>query len=188
MPDGPIPDAVTVSVVFHTPFRVAGGSANDGVDATYRADNPLPASTLKGLMRSQASRILGLSKPVVQEVFGSELAASPWWWSDAELIDTRVSVRTQLRIDDESGTAANGAVRTADQLWPSGARFVVARRDAVPAHRLSAHLAVLEASARSVTALGESRRRGMGWVSLRPDRPWDAERQALLLALRQEGS
>lgn len=178
--------ALQVHIVFHGPFRVASGSASDGLDATYRADNPLPASTLKGLMRAQAERTLALPEELVGEVFGHPQHASPWWWSDAELDEPREMVRTQLRIDEQTATAFPGAVRTNGQLWPRGGRFTVAMRDAIPMPRVTVHRAVLEAAARAVTGLGSDRRRGLGWVSFQPDAPWDESRRQMLLSLRRE--
>lgn len=177
-------DTLTIDIVFHTPFRVASGQADDGLSATYRPDDQLPASSLKGLMRAQAGTVLGIDAAVVAEVFGSAHKPSPWWWSDADLQDSQEWIRTSLRINADTGTAADGALRTSGEVWPGAGSFVVRRRDLVPAERVALHLAVLAASARSVTSLGSDRRRGLGWVSFRPQRAWDEDQMRLLLAAR----
>ena len=176
--------SLVIQIAFHGPFRVETGAASDGLDATYRLENPLPASSLKGLMRAQASTVLGVAPSVVDEVYGSAQAGSPWRWSDASIEDAREMVRTSVRIDPKTGTALGGALRTAGELWPVSGRFEVRRRGSVPAERHPQHLAVLAASARAITALGADRRRGLGWVSLTPDLPWDDTQRELLLAAR----
>jgi CRISPR/Cas system CSM-associated protein Csm3 (group 7 of RAMP superfamily) len=174
-----------VRIDFHGPFRIQTGAAADGLDATFHPDNPLPASSIKGLMRAQAQLVLGVAVPIVEEVFGSPRAGSPWWWSDAEVEDARAMVRTSTRIDQDTGTVFPGAVRTAAELWPARGSFQIRRRGLVPDERVAQHLAVLAASARAVTALGSDRRRGLGWVSMTPDIPWDRRQRDLLIAARR---
>jgi CRISPR/Cas system CSM-associated protein Csm3 (group 7 of RAMP superfamily) len=179
------------TILFHGPFRVASGAASDGLDAAYDAANPLPSSTLKGLMRDQAERVLGVVPALVDEIFGSSAAPSPWWWSDAEIEfgppgrDGAERVRTQLQIDRTTFTAADKTLRTSGELWPSSARYEVRRRRAIPDSRVARHEAVLSASARAICALGSDRRRGLGWVSVIPDVPWDDAGLRLLLSARE---
>ncbi len=178
------------TVIFHGPFRVAAGASSDGLDATYDAASPLPSSSLKGLMRATAEQALGIGPPVIREIFGSAAARSPWWWSDA-VIDPGPPgragpdrVRAQVQIDPVTFTAAEKTMRTSGELWPSSARFEVRRRGHVPPGRVAVHEAVLAASARAITALGSDRRRGLGWVSVIPDEPWDDTQHELLLSCR----
>jgi CRISPR/Cas system CSM-associated protein Csm3 (group 7 of RAMP superfamily) len=177
-------------ITFHGPFRVAGGASSDGLDETYYAANPLPSSSLKGLMRAHAQHLLQLPGQYVTEVFGSDRIPSPWWWSDAAITtmpDTQHGphrIRTRIRIDPDSFTAADTAMQTASELWPGSAEFDVRRRGQVPAGRVALHEAILAASARAITALGSDRRRGLGWVSIEPDLPWDDTQQQLLMTCR----
>jgi CRISPR/Cas system CSM-associated protein Csm3 (group 7 of RAMP superfamily) len=179
------------TIVFHAPFRVATGAASDGLDADFDPANPLPSSSLKGLMRDQAQRVLGVGPALVAEIFGSPRAPSPWWWSDAAIdfgppgCDGAERVRSQLRIDPDTFTAVDTALRTSGELWPSGAGFEVRRRRPVPDGEAASHEAVLCASARAITALGSDRRRGLGWVSVIPDTPWDDASHRLLLSCRE---
>jgi CRISPR/Cas system CSM-associated protein Csm3 (group 7 of RAMP superfamily) len=182
------------TITFHGPFRVAAGAASDGLNATYDAANPLPSSSLKGVMRASAKTTLGIQARLVNEIFGDKTTPSPWWWSDAVLQSGPAGnpgperIRTQLRIDPATFTAAATAVRTSGELWPPGARFEVRRRGEVPGERVALHEAVLAASARTITALGSDRRRGLGWVSVIPDQPWDDAQQQLLLSCRGDSA
>jgi CRISPR/Cas system CSM-associated protein Csm3 (group 7 of RAMP superfamily) len=178
------------TIVFHGPFRVATGAASDGLDAAFDSANPLPSSSLKGLMRDQAERVLQVDPALVDEIFGSPSTPSPWWWSDAAIDfgpagrDGAARVRTQLQISQDTFTAADKALRTSGELWPSRAEFEVRRRRAIPDGEVARHEAVLCASARAISALGSDRRRGLGWVSVIPDTPWDDARHQLLLSCR----
>jgi CRISPR/Cas system CSM-associated protein Csm3 (group 7 of RAMP superfamily) len=178
------------TIIFHGPFRVAAGASSDGLDATYDAANPLPSSSLKGIMRATAAHVLDTDPAVVAEIFGSAARPSPWWWSDA-VIDPGPPeragldrVRAEVQIDPVTFTAADKTVRTSAELWPVSARFEVRRRGHVPAGRLEVHEAVLAASARAIAALGSDRRRGLGWVSVIPEQPWDDTRHQLVVSCR----
>jgi CRISPR/Cas system CSM-associated protein Csm3 (group 7 of RAMP superfamily) len=178
-------------ITFHGPFRVAAGASSDGLDETYHAANPLPSSSLKGLMRAHAEHILQIDDLHVTEVFGSDRSASPWWWSDAAIAVAPSTeqdphrIRTRVRIDPDTFTAADTAMQTAGEFWPASAEFEVRRRGPVPAARVARHEAILAASARAVTALGSDRRRGLGWVSIEPELSWDDTQQQLLLTCRR---
>jgi CRISPR/Cas system CSM-associated protein Csm3 (group 7 of RAMP superfamily) len=174
------------TIVFHGPFRVASGSPSDGLDAAYDAANPLPSSSLKGLMRDQAKRVLEIDAEVLDEIFGTAAAPSPWWWSDAVVDPSPAGgrVRSQLQIDPDTFTAVEKTLRTSGEVWPASARFEVRRRRAVPSGREPLHEAVLAASASAISALGSDRRRGLGWVSVIPGEPWDDTKHQLLLSCR----
>ncbi|MDB4872557.1 MAG: superfamily protein [Gemmatimonadales bacterium] len=175
-------------IEFHGPFRVSSGRASDGLDATFDPRNPLPASSLKGLMRAHALNLLALDLDLVDAVYGSPAARSPWSWSDAVIEDdvaAKSRSRTRIRIDPATFTAADQAMTTAEELWPTAASFHVRRRDPLDRVRSELHEAVLAASARAITALGADRRRGLGWVGIVPDRPWDNAQHRLLAAHRR---
>jgi CRISPR/Cas system CSM-associated protein Csm3 (group 7 of RAMP superfamily) len=179
------------TVVFHGPFRVAAGASSNGIDETYDAINPLPSSSLKGLMRATAANVLRIRAAIVAEVFGSPAARSPWWWSDAVIDPGQPGadrIRAQARIDPDTFTVADKTTRTSGELWPSSAWFEVRRRGHVPDERVAAHEAVLSASARAITALGSDRRRGLGWVSVIPEEGWDDAKHQLVLSCRGHGA
>lgn len=179
------------TITFHGPFRVAAGAASEGLDAAYDPANPLPSSSLKGLMRSHAEKMLEIQATVVKEIFGSPQVPSPWWWSDAVVdpgppgAEAAERIRSQLQIDRATFTAADGTLRTSGELWPESAQFEVRRRRPVPEDRVALHEAILSASARAIVALGSDRRRGLGWVSVIPEEPWDDAKQQLLLSCRE---
>ncbi|MFG1859041.1 RAMP superfamily CRISPR-associated protein [Actinomadura geliboluensis] len=170
---------------FHGPFRVATGAAADGLNATYDEHNPLPASSLKGLMRAHAVTPLKVTGALVDEVFGGRRDRSPWSWTDADIIDGAGRVRTQSRLDPVTHTVAKGAMFTSRELWPSAANFEIIQRDAIDPTRIDLHRAVLMAAARAITALGSDRRRGLGWISVIPDSPWGDHLHALLTSHRR---
>lgn len=175
------------AICFHTPFRVAAGRAGDGADTTVDRDTPLPASSLKGVMRSAARDLLRLDKRWVDTVYGESWRASPWSWSDADPViaipegghgPAPVRVRARIQISQDTGTVIDGALAIAEEVLAHQARFTVTRAGWIPPHLRTAHETVLVASARAVTALGGDRRRGLGWVSIIPtDPPWPAGNQ-----------
>ncbi|MBO3752843.1 hypothetical protein J5X84_42915 [Streptosporangiaceae bacterium NEAU-GS5] len=167
-------------IQFHGPFRVSTGGAHSGLDETFDPANPLPASSLKGLMRSNAKLLLRIGEQVLAEVYGSRERRSPWWWSDATLTQTMPAIRTRLTIDPATHTAKDTALVTSGELWAREGWFEVRHRDRVDPDRLDVHRAVLTASALAITALGADRRRGSGWVSVTSDDGWDQAMQELL--------
>lgn len=167
---------------FHGPFRVATGRAGDGTDSVVDREMPLPASSIKGVMRSAARDLLHLPDSLVGAVYGSAWQPSPWSWSDATLTraagggaagadPARVRARARIQIADDTHTVVDGALVIAEEVLADRATFTVRRNSAVPEDQLPRHQAVLVASARAVTALGGDRRRGLGWVSVTPLRP-----------------
>lgn len=165
-------------ITFHTPFRVASGHAGDGSDTTIDLACMLPASSLKGIMRSAARDLLKLPTPWVDQVFGTGWRPSAWSWSDATVTasprgESAVRSRARIRIDPVSGTAASGALLIADEVLASGAEFSVDRTGWIEPAAAATEEAVLIAAARAVTAVGGDRRRGLGWVTITPvDPPW----------------
>lgn len=72
-----------VTLTFHSAFRVGTGDADGTAHATIDRDEPVPASSLKGLMRASAERLLPYRPEVVEAVFGTPRRPSPWHWSPA---------------------------------------------------------------------------------------------------------
>lgn len=167
------------TINFHGPFRVGGAATAGGLDAPVNRENLLPASSLKGVMRAEAKERLGLPATLVNEVFGHSQRRSPWWWSDADLGETEIRLSSKVKVDDR-GRAERGFVRFSEQVWADKATFTVEQTGAIAPDRMAVHQVVLQASAASVTALGASRRRGEGWVSIASDGLADIDLTLLL--------
>jgi CRISPR/Cas system CMR subunit Cmr4 (Cas7 group RAMP superfamily) len=170
--------AVKFEIKFLTPYRVASGRAGDGADATVDRSVPLPASSLKGVMRSAARDLLELSPTLVKEVFGTGWSPSPWSWSDAcpandspDPLDIRL--RARIQIDADTGTVRDGALAVAEEIHSPDLVFTVTRTGWIEGGPEARQRQILLASARAVTSLGGDRRRGLGWVAVTPvDPPW----------------
>ena len=161
-------------VTFHTAYAV-------------NQQSMVPGSVLKGLMLD-AARDLGLTSPLlwpkVRAVFGgfareNELAGptlpSPWAWSDLQFEqEASLRNRSRIRVDANTGTVADGAIVQVNEFGGQSLSgvFTVEQIGQVPQLGDSSdltvkdHLVILEATARTVTGLGGSRRRGLGWVSV----------------------
>lgn len=180
-------------ITFHTPFRVASGQAGDGSDTAIDPGTPLPASSLKGLMRSAARDLLGLSPDWVDRVFGTGWHESPWSWSDAVVTarhdgQPELRARARVRIDPATSTVATGALLIADEVLADRAEFSVDQAGWVEPAQVAAHQVVLLAAARAVTAVGGDRRRGLGWVSVHPvEPPWSPEHLEAVIELMERG-
>ena len=150
----------------------------------------VPGSSLKGLMLD-AARDLGLTAPTLwpkaRAVFGGraqkgDLAEptgptlpSPWSWSDLQFPQQPTSnSRSRIRIDADTGTVVDGAIVQVNEFGEQGLTgiFTIEQTDLIPqigddsGLTEADHIAILEATARTVTGLGENRRRGLGWVSI----------------------
>lgn len=175
------------TIQFHTPFRVASGRSGDGADSTVDRANPLPASSLKGVMRSAARDLLGVAPHWVDLVYGEAWQPSPWAWSDATptanggSLGERpgdVRVRARIQISPDTNTVIAGALAMSEEVLAHRAQFTVTRAAWIEPDLVAAHHNVLLASARAVTAVGGDRRRGLGWVSITPaDPPWPTDEQ-----------
>ena len=151
-------------ITFHAPFRVSTGNAAPGVDDTANIKQPLPASSLKGLMRHSATEFFPND---VDAVFGGPGLSSPWAW-DPPLFDTvpQQSVRSRISLVD--GTAERGGLLVQQELWAESAQFDICQIEPLSASELNKCRIILESSARATHHLGADRRRGLGWVSIEP--------------------
>lgn len=160
-------------IVFATPFRVSTGHAAAGVDAAVDIADPLPASSLKGVMRATAVD-LGAPEDLVTAVFGGPARESPWAWSAATPVDgwARPQAVSRVRLD-EHHSAAPDMLGILERTGATRATFRVVQRgrcatgsepeaDAVARHR-----ALLVVAACATRSLGAGRRRGSGWVHIR---------------------
>ena len=165
---------VTYSITFHGPFRVATGNPSEGFDSTVGAD-PLPSSSLKGLMRTSAEQLASIAAApnlalLVEEVFGVRGDAGAWAWTSASF-DSPVSVesRSRIAIDPVTHTVEKGALMRAQHHEAESARFHVTQIEALADHDLNNHQKLLSAAALGTHSLGGDRNRGFGWVTIRPD-------------------
>ena len=155
---------------FHSAFRVAGAYARDGIDLAPDAEDPLPADSLKGVMRAAADTLLGPA-PLVAEVFGRSGHPCAWAWTGAELADGRTwehGTRHRVAIDPVAHAARADMLVTAGQTWADHATFEIQRVAYLDADVEARHLALLRVSAGAVHGLGGWRRRGLGWVHITP--------------------
>jgi CRISPR/Cas system CMR subunit Cmr4 (Cas7 group RAMP superfamily) len=181
--------AVRFEITFFTPFRVASGHAGRGVDSTVDRALLLPASSLKGLMRSAARDLLGVPGQWVNQVYGTGWHPSPWSWSDATLAGNPsdlVRPRARVQIAPDTSTVVEGALAVAEEVLAERGEFTVEATGWVTPAERERHEAVLTASARAVTTIGGDRRRGLGWVCVTPIAPaWPSEpEQAAVHAAR----
>ena len=184
--------AVRFEIAFHTPFRVASGRAGDGRDTTVDAGALLPASSLKGVMRSAARDLLKFPDALVRRVFGTEREPSLWSWSDARVLDAAgdapaVRPRARIQIGADTQTVIPGALLIADEVLAVHGEFTIDRTGWIAPGTAGEQETVLLAAARAVTAIGGDRRRGLGWVTITAaDPPWTEEH--LRTAARLAGS
>jgi CRISPR/Cas system CSM-associated protein Csm3 (group 7 of RAMP superfamily) len=162
--------AVHVTLTFHGPFRVATGRRRPGVNAVVDRDDLLPASTLKGLMRDSAERLLPDLPGLVATVFGAARRPTAWAWESARFPEEpKIGTRARVRIDKNTGAAVRDHLMYGEEVWARTAEFSVTRHSALPPSagpQLTEedHLTVLACSAAGVHSLGSGRRRGLGWV------------------------
>ena len=104
-------------ITFHGPFRVATGEARDGLDAAVDERQPLPATSLKGVMAA-AALALGVPDDVADAVFGTAQSGSPWSWTSARFeVPPVARARARVAIDPDTGTEQPGALVLAPELW-----------------------------------------------------------------------
>lgn len=154
-------------ITFHSPFRVSTGAAGRGVDAAIDLDEPLPGSSLKGVMVASAVALLGRSS-LVDDVFGTSRHGSPWSWSAVRLPETRqaVLVRAEVHLDHDTGTAIEGGLRFGEVVDAPAATFDIDPLVHLAPDVRRRHENVLLLAAHATHALGSSRRRGLGWVGI----------------------
>ena len=173
-------------IAFHTPFRVASGRAGDGSDTTVDRAALLPASSLKGVMRSAARDLLKFPAALVEAVFGTArhpvalgLVGRPRAGRGRELPASGRGPAS--RSSAETGTVAEGALLIADEVLAVRGEFTIDRTGWIKPGDEGTQETVLLAAARAVTAIGGDRRRGLGWVTITPvDPPWSTAHRGQL--------
>lgn len=176
-------------IQFFGPVTIATGKASEtGADIEVNLDDPIPASSLKGVLRASAE-MLGMPIELVNEVFGYktphdeaaveralavEGVSSPWWFSSAHNFEWQPQMRqarSRVRIDDDTGTAADRGLFQLDEIWPQTALFEIEQHSYINPERLALHGQVLLLAAHGTHSLGGSRRRGSGWVQMERVKP-----------------
>lgn len=179
-------DELRFVIDFLSPFRVSTGQAAAGVDATIDEGDPLPATSLKGVMRATAKQLLGEHAPLVDEVFGNSKQPCPWHWGDAVPVAghwAQPQVTARVQIDPSTRTATRDMLALAEETAAARAEFVLTRM--APVVDAGLHAAVLAIAARATRSLGAARRRGLGWVSIScPDVTLDRAAVDAVLARR----
>lgn len=162
-----IVDELRFVIDFLSPFRVSTGEAAAGVDATIDRRDPLPATSLKGVMRATAKQLLGEEAPLVGEVFGDAKRPCRWHWGDAVPIGegwAPPQITARVQIDAATRTATHDMLALAEETSAARAEFVITRMG--PVDDVELHAWVLAIAARGTRSLGAARRRGLGWVSI----------------------
>lgn len=158
------------TIDFHGPIRVGTGEPGaTGADLGCDPDDPVPATSIKGAMRATAAKLCADS--LVDEVFGTRLSPSPWSFSGATNLEWHhegPTVRSQVAIDDTTGTAESHALFSGEELWPARATVRITPLVALDEDTLERHRSALLIAAAGTHALGGARRRGLGWVTIRP--------------------
>lgn len=175
---------ITFTVTIHGPFHISAGESGDGADNVVDRDNPLPASSLKGLMRAAAADLLGLPDTLIADVFGAPgPAGSPWRWSDGRVAAPEFGRYARIKVDP-AGRVERGFLAIGENVWSTHATFEVTPLRRMPDEQATQHRLVLRACGRGVSALGGHRRRGSGWVSITDDQEWTPAHSSALIALR----
>lgn len=182
---------VQLTFEFHGPFRIATGEPRAGLATTVDRNRLLPPSAVKGLMRSCARDLLKLDPGVITEVFGGDgqrgrRTSTPWHWgSPVFATEPQIETRSRIVIDGDTGTAAPGAFFLNEEVWASTARMRLSLKQALSATDQARHRTVLSCAAAGVHSLGADRRRGLGWVTIRPEPPVDESTLSDLDGLRE---
>lgn len=160
--------SVEFRVAFAAPFRVSAGHARPGVDERIDRDSPLPATSLKGLMRATAGQLFGEKHPLVAAVFGSPAAPSPWSWSEARPLGDvwkEPVIVSRVRIGEDH-VADDDMLASAEVTQAGAATFTVTQHGHLTDDALALHRALLAVVGQATRSLGANRRRGLGWVHI----------------------
>lgn len=188
---------IELGITFNQPFRVATGHGQGDVDDVINRENPLPSTSLKGVIRDAARLLLpgsGRGKEyrdhhLVEEVFGGPGHHDViWHFSDASLTavtDESYRARTRVSID-EHRRARPGALYAAEELHVMSATAEIRQIGLVPPERKPLHLALLHVAARLVDGVGSDKRRGLGWVTISTNATDDEIRTMVETIVRSE--
>ena len=177
---------LTTDITFYSPFHVATGTPSRGFDSTINPDDPLPASSLKGVMRANAARLLGSNHPLVESTFGKAGQPSPWSWGMAKVAQHETIRRARIKLGVD-GIIEDGLLMQAEVSSAPGAAFEIMQREYLDDVQRDRQVVLLSVAARAVRSIGSDRNRGYGWVKMSPQfGPVAAEAAAWVLARRAE--
>lgn len=176
-----------ITMTFHGPFRVGTGSPVTGVDSPVDSADPLPTSSVKGLLRAEARDVLRVRRDVITGVFGGDGHPARWYWGRVTYARApRPAMVARIAVDEATGVAKEAFLAFQQCLWTTSASIVVEPAQRMDATTLTKDTLCLRAAARSVSAVGSLRRRGYGWVSMTDDEDWTNDDTAALLDLLEE--
>ncbi|GGZ83507.1 hypothetical protein GCM10010389_21700 [Streptomyces echinoruber] len=173
-----------VTLTFHSAFRVGTGDADGTAHATVDRDDPVPASSLKGLMRASAERLLPYRPEVVAAVFGAPRRPCPWHWSPARFDRSPETYGPETYRQEACGRQTYGQEREADQgrdpqaqdpgpdpdVTPPVTRRARVGLDPATGTALGDHLVIAEEMSAATARFTVTR---VGPLPLAPDgRPW----------------
>lgn len=178
---------IDFTITFHAPFRVARGQGGDGTHDTVDERDPLPATSLAGVMRATAKSLLGSEHEAIGEVFGSDSRPSPWRWSAARPMYRwhEAVPAARVRIDQGTGTAHDQMLVLSDHTGADQATFSITKFRRLAPEDIDKHKAVLKVAAQATRSLGAWRRRGFGWVGIRCDEEIDEATVRTFLGLKR---
>ena len=147
---------IELDIRFNTAFRISQGYGQGEVDDVIDEENPLPATSLKGVMRDAARMVLPgkrrgttyVDHHLVDAVFGKRGSnSSPWNFSDGKLDHTdelreRIRVRSRVAID-ERRRARDGALLFAEELHADRATATISLTQPLHPEELDTHVALL---------------------------------------------
>ncbi len=170
--------SIRLYITFNQPFRVAAGHCAEDANDVIDRENPLPATSLKGVLRDAARLLLPgtgqgddyQDQDLVNEVFGRPgRHEASWHFSDtvfeSDLGANRYAIRARVSID-ERRRARPGALYVGEELEVAQATAEITQISMLDSEQQLKHLALLHLAARLVDGLGSDRRRGLGWVSI----------------------
>lgn len=161
--------ALTFNISFKGPFLIGGAAPGDGFNARPDTDVLIPATSIKGRLRAEATHVLGINEELVDDIFGTADNDGKWWFSDVDVDDPVFEIGNRVALDKdnpESGRADDHQLVFFQHCWADTGKFTIEPLVTIAPEEQQKHEAVLEAAARSVTNLGGMRRRGHGWVEI----------------------
>lgn len=175
--------SLTMRLTFANNVRVGTGSASGQLDEAIDHAALLSNGGIKGVLRDEARWLLPSSDsgdhPFVRAVFGDISGRGcPWNFDVQPVNEVSYSSRARLRLD-EHGAVVKGALLVKEEASIAEALLEIVRRSPLSGLGLpedlstraeECHLALLHLSARAAEKVGQSRSRGMGWVSFSTDR------------------
>jgi hypothetical protein len=158
---------IEFTIEFLGPFSVSTGQAGRAADSMVDDDRPLPETSIKGLMRASAVG-LGVPGELIGRTFGGA-TASAWNWGAAAFVQPPVrQLQGSTAIDDSTNTALKRALVFTERHWSTTATFDIQQTMFLDPNERELQRVILTVGACGIQSIGNSRRRGNGWVSITP--------------------